>query len=206
MITSVQSQLPGGFQALVFSPTSTDQTAACIVWLHGIGERGGDLSLVAKYGLPAALDQRRARINATVLCPQLESDGEWEPARIAELMAQVRKQYAHTALVGFSLGALGVCETVAELGPQSNLHVAIAPRTRHLPTLPQKGTRLLSISGEHDRWPTTAEYLRQLRDLGAVVEEVVLPDEGHFISESALWHPSSVTALQTLGIQLTACS
>jgi hypothetical protein len=203
MNTAVATHLPGGFASLDFRSALMGRASAAIVWLHGLGERGNDLTLVAKYGLPAAIDQGRLQITADVLCPQLEDDREWEPGRIAELMAHVRGQYSGSALLGFSLGALGVCETLAELGPQADLHLAIAPRARRLPLVPQIGTNFLSVSGEHDLWPTGSEYCRQLRHLGARAEEVVLPNEGHFISEAALWHPTSVGALRALGILYT---
>ena len=202
MNPAVVTHLPGGFASLKFHSALMGRSSAAIVWLHGTGERGNDLTLVAKYGLPAAIDQRRLKINADVFCPQLEVDREWEPSRLAELMSHVRGAYSGSALLGFSLGALGVCEALAELGPQADLHIAIALRTRRLPVVQQVGTNFLSVSGEHDLWPAGSEYCRQLRDLGASVEEVVLPNEGHFIAEAALWHTTSVRALRALGIQL----
>lgn len=202
MNTSVATHLPGGFSALAFRSTETRPSSAAIVWLHGVGERGNDLNRVAKYGLPAAIAEGCLQTTADFFCPQLELDREWESSRLAELMADVRRQYAGAALLGFSLGALGVCEVLEELGAQADLHIAIAPRMLRLPFVTQVGTHLLTVSGEHDVWPISGEYCRQLQKLGARVDEVVLPNEGHFISESALWHPSSLSALRTVGIEL----
>lgn len=203
MITAIATKLPGTFNSLKFVSGLDDTKGAAIVWLHGIGERGNDLMLVAKYGLPAAISEGRLKCSADVFCPQLEIDREWDPKRIAELMTHIRGQYARSALLGFSLGALGVCEVLAEFGLQANLHIAIAPRTRQLPFVRQISTHLVSVSGEHDLWPASSEYYDQLRALGAQVEEVVLPGEGHFISETALTHPTAQRALGALGIQLT---
>lgn len=202
MIGFAEQSLPGGFKALVAPTGILRAQSLAIIWLHGIGERGTDLNLVLKYGLPAALAEDRLKTNATVICPQLEADLEWEPRRVAALMSYARTTYSRTALIGFSLGALGVCELLAELGPQSDQHVAIAPRTRRMPFASQLGTRLLSISGEQDPWPSSAAYLQGLRALGAVAEEVILPNEGHFISESALWHSATQASMQRIGIRI----
>jgi predicted esterase len=203
MSIAAPTHFPGGFAGVEFAPDSLSRDGPVVVWLHGIGERGDDVNLILKYGLPAALAEKRVQINATVLCPQLEAGREWDSSRLGELMAHARCRSAQCALLGFSLGALGVCELLSDLGPQANLHIAIAPRTRRLPVASQIGTHLVGVSGEHDRWPPAEEYFRQLRGLGARVEEVVLPNEGHFISETALWHTACVRELEALSIKVT---
>ena len=202
MYSHAATQLPGGFAALRFEPASEQYSDVALVWLHGRGERGADLSLVTKFGLPEAISKQRAQVAATVLCPQLEHEREWEPCRVAELMAHVRQQFQRTAIIGYSLGALGICELLAGVGSQADLHVAIAPRMRTLPTMLQPKTHLLSICGEHDRWPSADAFYHRLRALQGRVDEVVLPNEGHFISGVALSHPSLVSALSALGAEI----
>ena len=190
----------GDFPCLMFSQAPPIRATAAMVWLHGIGERGNHLPLVAKYGLPAALIENRLSVNADVICPQLEADREWEPRRIQALLFSLRASYQHLALVGFSLGGMGVCELLGELGPHADVHVAIAPRVRHAATAPQEGTRLLLLAGEHDQCDTTPPFLHDLAALGALVEHAILPGEGHFISESALKHPKFELTMSSIGV------
>lgn len=119
--------LPENFRLLHFPQAAGAKPARCIVWLHGIGERGDDLSLVSRYGLPAALKDGRLTVNADVICPQLEAGRAWSAERLAHLMAGLGKQYEASALLGYSLGADGVCQLLAQLGSQAGIHIAIAP-------------------------------------------------------------------------------
>ena len=188
------------FRCLRFAESPEVRSVNCIVWLHGIGERGSDLALVANFGLPAALKESRLSVNADVLCPQLEAGLSWSPDRLVGLLSQLKTEYRAVALVGFSLGAVGVCELIARRGPQTNVHVALAPRTATRVTAAQTGTRLLIFSGEHDPWPESTDFLNEIRLASGVAEMATLPGEGHFISESALVHPKFVEAMALLGI------
>jgi hypothetical protein len=200
MTYTLASTRNAGFRCLEIRQASDHCSESAIVWLHGIGERGSDLPLVAKYGLPAALLEGRLTLSADVVCPQLEAGLEWKPSRTKELLVGLRADYERLALVGFSLGGLGVCELLATLGPHADIHVAIAPRVRQFATVSQVGTTFLLLAGEHDQSETTPQFLHELRARGAVVEQAVLPNEGHFISETALKHPTFVNAMASMTI------
>jgi pimeloyl-ACP methyl ester carboxylesterase len=72
-----------------------------MIFLHGIGERGSDLNLVAKFGPPAVLPP-----GFIILSPQLPlSKGYWEPWIIDEMVAYARTLKPSTLiLTGLSLG------------------------------------------------------------------------------------------------------
>lgn len=200
MTTDLSASPPENFRLRQFSQGHGTSSTRCMVWLHGSGERGTDLSLVSRYGLPAALTEERLTVSADVICPQLETELPWPPDRLAKLLAGLRERYESLALVGFSLGAVGVCELLARLGPQANVHVAIAP-SGHVPVVAnQRTTRLLAISGEDDPWLEGAEFLSAVRVKGGEADSAVMHGEGHYISESALAHPTLVAALASIGI------
>ncbi|AMC36493.1 hypothetical protein [Janthinobacterium sp. B9-8] len=188
------------FRLLHFSQAAGVKLARCIVWLHGMGERGGDLSLVSKYGLPAALKEGRLTVNADVICPQLEAGLTWSAERIARLMAELRKQYEVSVLLGYSLGADGVCELLAHFGSQASIHIAIAPSASAPIVASQAATRFLVISGEYDPWLDENDFLLAVQASGGEADSAVMQGEGHYISESALVHPKLVTALASIGI------
>jgi hypothetical protein len=43
-------------------------------------------------------------------------------------------------------------------------------------------------------------FVRSIQARGGVAEEVILPGQGHFISEEALWQPSLQARMGALGL------
>jgi predicted esterase len=191
----------GDFECLQFGPDG--HARPVVVWLHGIGERGADLSMVTRYGLPAALVENRVTKNATVVCPQLESDAEWQPARVQGLLSELKPRFLSVSLVGFSLGGQGVCDVLCEYGAVADLHVAIAGRARELPRVDQRSVRFLAISGELDPWPQVQAFVESVCTRNGHAQEVILAGQGHFISESAFQHPRFQELTAAIGLQLS---
>ncbi|MDW5418950.1 hypothetical protein R6242_20465 [Iodobacter sp. CM08] len=198
-------QLSEYFRLLNFPQKLGVKSARCMVWLHGIGERGDDLSLVSRYGLPAALKEGRLTVNADVICPQLEAGLTWSAERLAQLMAELRKHYEVSAVFGYSLGADGVCGLLADFGSQASIHIAIAPSALVPIVACQAATRFLVISGEYDPWLEADAFLDAIRASGGEADSAVMQGEGHYISESALAHPKLVAALASIGIAFVCC-
>jgi predicted esterase len=189
----------GNFRCLEYHPAHTP--SAAVIWLHGIGERGSDISLVAKYGLPAELSKGSLLTNARVVCPQLEADGEWPAARLLALLSEIQSEVGPTMLVGYSLGGLGVCEFLRLCGPVAAAYVAIAGRPREHVSGNMAGARFLALSGELDPRPGMQEYVRSVNAGGGSAVEVILPKQGHYIPEVALRNPSFLDLAASAGVR-----
>jgi predicted esterase len=153
--------------------------------------------------LPAALVGHRVTINATVVCPQLESNAEWQPARVQRLLSELKARFRCVSLVGFSWGGQGVCDVLFEYGAVADLHVAIAGRARALPRVDQRNVRFLAISGELDPWPQVQAFVESVCTRNGDAQEVILAGEEHYISESAFQHPRFQELAAGIGLQLS---
>ena len=193
----------GDFRCLEFVPRGAVAPGRAVIYLHGIGERGDDLSLVTPYGLPKLLSTGTAAANCPVVCPQLEAGQEWPTDRLASLVARVSHHYGGAvALIGYSLGGLGVCDLVAERGAVVSLAIAIAGRCRQEAAVPQPGVTFLAVQGALDPWPAMARFVDSINAQGGAAREVTLAGEGHYISEQALWHHELQAALVVAGVEL----
>jgi predicted esterase len=195
-------ELNSGFQFLELCPLGDGQSNAAIVYLHGIGERGEDLTLVTRYGLPAAISEGRALANCPIFCPQLEDGAEWEAGRVASFVRQVRGRHSSVALIGYSLGASGVCSVVAHIGPAASAFIAIAGQAPDRVGTNQEGVQFLAIQGELDTWPDTGRFVPSINERGGRAASVVLPGLGHYVSEEAVAHPACTSMLGAIGIEV----
>lgn len=98
---------------LLFDPGSA-QPAPLVLFLHGAGERGHDLGLVATQGLPAALlKQSPFPEPVRVIAPQCPADSWWtlELTALSELLDEALTRYpsdpARVYLTGLSMGGYG---------------------------------------------------------------------------------------------------
>jgi len=196
----------GGFRFLKFGASGQTHSASAVVYLHGAGERGNDLSLVTRFGLPAMLTEVRAVTNCTVFCPQLAEGEVWQPDRVASFIHTVGAPYESVSLIGFSLGASGVCSFTAAHGAIATFAMAIAGQGPATVQVSQAGVRLLAIQGELDPWPNTSNFLASVRSAGGEAVEVELAGQGHFISEEALANPTAVSMLLAAGVCITAAN
>jgi|JI10StandDraft_1071094.scaffolds.fasta_scaffold922384_1 pimeloyl-ACP methyl ester carboxylesterase len=188
---------------LEFAPDSGLNSQKVIVYLHGSGERGSDLSRVKRHGLPSLLANRSATSNTRVICPQLESGNEWQPQRIFGFVQALRVNRAQLLLAGYSLGGAAVCLALAQYGAQlCQLGMSIAGRCDSARMVPQGGVNFLSVRGEFDVQHTAGTFVEAVRELGGTAREVVLPGEGHFIAEQSLWHADVQSFLLAAGIHI----
>lgn len=100
-----------------------------VLFLHGSGERGDDLSLVAREGLPQRLADG-LELPAVVVSPQCPADQVWAqhfPALMALLertIAEERVDPDRVVVTGLSLGGASVCH-LATMHPER--FAALAP-------------------------------------------------------------------------------
>lgn len=100
-----------------------------IVFLHGSGERGSDLSLVTKHGLPRMIAAGHS-IPAVVLSPQCPEGQLWSQqlpairALVGRLIEDHGVDAGRVTVTGLSLGGAGAYELVAAY---PTLFAAVAP-------------------------------------------------------------------------------
>jgi predicted peptidase len=99
-----------------------------ILFLHGSTEKGDDLQIVKRAGLPAYLEQVRS-FPFVVISPQLPQDQDrWDPVEMKALLDAVlpdlRVDRDRMYLTGWSLGGNGVWRMATRY---PNLFAAIAP-------------------------------------------------------------------------------
>lgn len=191
-----------GFRYIEFLPQIARARETVLIYLHGIGERGSDPNLVKCFGLPAMIDRRSVSTNCSVICPQLEREDHWPPQQVASFIEDLKQRVENVALVGYSLGASGVCSLISQYGKLVTLAVAIAGQAPNRAEVSQVGVSLLAIQGEVDPWPSTAAFVESVNAMGGVARSVVLRGQGHYISEEAILHPVCLSMLQSVGIEV----
>jgi predicted peptidase len=96
--------LPQGYDS------SSDQRWPLILFLHGAGERGTNLWLVAKHG-PPKIDTAQTNFPFIVVSPQCPEGKIWSNDLLLALLDDVEKKYAvdphRIYLTGLSMGGFG---------------------------------------------------------------------------------------------------
>ena len=105
---------------LLYLPDNYDEVYSSlplVLFLHGVGERGNNLSLVKKHGIPKRIEKGDS-FPFICIAPQCPKDGYWNrPDIINALFALVNKVKKDFSLksnkvygTGLSMGGLGVLE------------------------------------------------------------------------------------------------
>ena len=96
--------LPAGYE------TNSGRRWPLIFFLHGAGERGSDVWMVAKHG-PPKVDTRMTNFPFIVVSPQCPDGKIWSNDLLLALLDDVEKQYAvdlhRVYLTGLSMGGYG---------------------------------------------------------------------------------------------------
>lgn len=119
------------YQYLRFVPQGYNADKAArwpvIIFLHGSGERGTDISLVKVHGPPKLVDNDPTFPFIT-LSPQLPEGESWNPAKLDAMldaaMHDLRIDPARVYLTGLSLGGMGTWDWAAA---RPDRFAAIAP-------------------------------------------------------------------------------
>lgn len=119
-----------GYNHIIFFPEdhlARPEPWPTIIFLHGAGERGNDLKLVTRQGLPRMLAGRKDFPFITV-APQCPEGDYWIPSMIDELVFFVSNKFAvdpdRIYLTGISLGGYGTWMSAVEFPDR---FAAIAP-------------------------------------------------------------------------------
>jgi predicted peptidase len=180
---------------LVFSPASLDDEPSTryplVIFLHGMGERGSDPSILTLYGIPKWVEENDAPFIA--VSPQCPAEHFWplELDALDALFAQICARYpvdlARVYLTGLSLGGFGVWawgsaypQRFAALAPVcggGKPEMGFPERVKAL-----KDTPVWAFHGAlDDRVPIAEEsaLVETLQACGGNVRFTVYPEVGH---------------------------
>lgn len=97
-----------GIQYLKYSPT-TMQVKGSVLFLHGIGERGTDITLVEHNEIPKQCLDPNFEVSYIVIAPQLPLNfGGWWESYTNPLVSLMKTQSGHKHLTGISLGGMRI--------------------------------------------------------------------------------------------------
>jgi len=174
-----------------------------VIFLHGAGERGRDLEVVRKIGLPKQISLGDASpvgtavLNSFILAsPQCPANCGWEPERIMGLIEHLGKEFAvdpdRIYLTGFSMGGCGTWATACQYPER---FAAIAPLAGGGdPTAAEtlKDMLIRAFHGAEDETvplESSRKMVEAVRQCGGRVEFTVYPGAGHGICDMTYENP-----------------
>ena len=177
--------LPAGYD-------SAPQPWPLILFLHGRGERGDNLSLVTQQGLPRLLEQG-FKLPAIVAAPQCPADSDWalqDDALLAlldELAARLAVDQQRVYITGLSMGGRGSLRLAAANPRRFAALVPICAFRPDVVRIAEDARRLCSVPtwvfhGAQDEVVPVEEsdqLVAALRECGADVHYTVYPEAGH---------------------------
>jgi predicted peptidase len=174
--------------ALVYLPEEYDRSSArwpLILFLHGAGERGADLALVKREGLPRMLE-RLSRFPFVVVSPQCPPGKNWSVEDLMHLLDDVEGRYrvdpGRTIVTGLSSGAVASLELAILHPGRFAAVVAVAPH-RIPPDLCGMRDVPLALyqNAGDDRVPValSRRLAGELEKCGGRVVLTIYPAEGH---------------------------
>lgn len=159
-----------------------------VLFLHGSGERGDDVALLRRQGLPRRLDEGLA-FPAVVVSPQCPMGDVWAqhfPALLGLLDAvadRVPVDPKRVALTGLSLGGAGVCH-LASAHPERFAALApiCGPWSWYYVTPEMAKLPMWAFHGDADEVVSVADSRRlvaRVRELGGDARLTEYPGVGH---------------------------
>jgi predicted peptidase len=163
-----------------------------ILFLHGSGERGDDLELVKRHGVPRVVEDDPS-LPFVAISPQCPAGGRWHLylKTLGALLDDAAARYAvdpdRICLTGLSMGGYGTWHLAARYPDR---FAAIAPicggglRSRGFPEKARalRGVPVWAFHGARDANVPVEETQRLvdvLRDCGGDVRLTIYPDAGH---------------------------
>jgi predicted peptidase len=179
----------------IFSSANTNQPAPLVLFLHGARDRGTDINVLLKWGLPHFVDSSES-LPYVFVAPQLPEGQTWVDraddviALLDELIASQPIDASRVILSGFSLGTAGAWHIAASYPGRFAGLVAVSgrvPKTleeaqlaalKEIPIHIFQGGKDEKLSIED-----TQNIVDTLRGAGGTVDFTVLPDGDHFIAD-----------------------
>jgi predicted peptidase len=197
----------GSFPYLFSSVADTaNKPAPLVLFLHGARDRGNDLNVLLKWGLPRFVDVSDP-LPYVFAAPQLPEGQTWVEreldviALLDELIASQPIDPSRVILSGFSLGTAGAWHIAASYPGRFAGLVAVSgrvPKTLEETQLAALNEIPIQIfqGGKDEKLPIedTQQVVTTLRGLGGTVDFTVLPDGDHFIADE-VYSPHSAGAI-----------
>jgi predicted peptidase len=187
----------------LFSPVSADanQPVPLVLFLHGARDRGTDLNVLVKWGLPRFVDSS-APLPYVFAAPQLPEGQTWVDresdviALLDDLIASQPIDPSRVIISGFSLGTAGAWHIAASHPDRFAGLVAVSGR---VPTTLEE-TQLAALKeipiqifqgGKDEKLSVedTQSIVDTLRGLGGTVNFTLLPEGDHFIADEVYSDP-----------------
>ena len=171
--------LPDGYDA------EPDRRWPLLVFLHGAGERGDSLALVAVHGPEK---ERRAGLELpfVIVSPQVPAGGRWTVGRVAAAMDAAEAAYRvdpdRVYVTGLSMGGYGTWEAVERMPERIAAAVTICGGGNPIGIAAARDVPVWNVHGALDRVvPLAASevMVQRLRAAGGTVRHTVYPDAGH---------------------------
>lgn len=175
---------------LLFLPSTYERTGGnqwpLILYLHGSTEKGNDVDMLRRNGLPAYLQQEPG-FPFVVVAPQLPAQRDnWDPDELKELLASIvgklHVDRDRMYLTGWSLGATGTWETAMRF---PRMFAAIAPVAGDVDSRQAgllKGIPIWVFHGADDANVPASESISMveaLREDGVDVQFTLYKDRSH---------------------------
>ena len=156
-----------------------------MIFLHGSGERGGDLAKVKVHGPPAVAD-RDASFPFILLSPQLPADLQWEVAKLDALLdsaiKRLRVDPSRIYLTGLSLGGQASWRWATARPSRFAALVPVAGRREPIDACALKALPIWAFHGDRDDvvpMIDSVDMVASVRHCGGSPRLSVYPDTGH---------------------------
>jgi predicted peptidase len=181
---------------------NANKPAPLVLFLHGGRDRGTDLNILLKWGLPRFVNSSE-ELPYFFAAPQILSEQTWVDresdviALLDELIASHPIDPSRVILAGFSLGTAGAWHIASVHPTRFAGLVAVSgrvPKTleatklaalKDLPIQVFQGGQDKNLSVEE-----TESFVNALREQDATVDFTVLPDGDHFIADIVYGDPT----------------
>ena len=166
---------------------NADREWPLMLFLHGAGERGDDLSLVKKHGPPMHVEQGR-NLPFILVSPQCPKGEIWKTDVLIALLDAVQEQYAvdpdRIYLTGLSMGGYGTWELAASYPDRFAAIAPICGGGSRIWAWPLQGMPVWAFHGGDDPVVSPEESKRLVEALKrseneAEVKLTIYPDVGH---------------------------
>lgn len=175
------------YNYLLFVPASyaKQEKWPLIVFLHGAGERGGDLDLVKKHG-PPKIVEGKPDFEFIVVSPQVPERSHWEAEKVGQIVDQLSKSLKvdvdRIYLTGLSMGGYGTWSTAAKYSDRFAAIVPIcgggdpetADQIKDIPCWVFHGAKDDAVPLKQSE-----EMVAALKKAGGKPKFTVYPDAGH---------------------------